>query len=92
MRTREVLDRNKAVVAAERSARKEPFSDKDVRDLLKQVDTVVIAKGKKANRFEANKVKLADLKGPTGNYRAPIVRRGKTLVVGFSPDTLDEIL
>jgi arsenate reductase-like glutaredoxin family protein len=92
VRTREVLDRNKAVVAAERSARKEPFSDKEVRELLKQVNTVIIAKGKKSNRLEAKKVKLADLKGPTGNYRAPIVRRGKTLVVGFSPDTLDEIL
>jgi len=92
VRTREVLDRNKAVVAAERSARKEPFSDKEVRELLKQVNTVVIAKGKKSNRLEAKKVKLGDLKGPTGNYRAPIVRRGKTLVVGFSPDTLDEIL
>lgn len=92
MRTREVLDRNKAVVVAERSARKEPLSDKEVRELLKQVNTVVIAKGKKSNRFEASKVKAADLKGPTGNYRAPIVRRGKTLVVGFSPDTLDEIL
>ena len=92
MRTREVLDRNKAVVTAERSARKEPLSDKDVRELLKQVNTVVVAKGKKSNRLEAKKVKLADLKGPTGNYRAPIVLRGKTLVVGFSPDTLEEIL
>lgn len=87
-----MLERKKAVIATERSARKEPFSDKDVRDLLKQVGTVVIAKGKKSNRLEAKKVKPADLKGPTGNYRAPIVRRGKTLIVGFSPDTLDEIL
>ena len=92
MRTREVFERNKAVIAAERSARKEPFSDKEVRELLTKVKTVVIAKGKKANRFEAKKVKPADLKGPTGNYRAPIVLRGKTLVVGFSPETLDEIL
>lgn len=92
MRTREVFERNKAVVVAERSARKDPFSDKDVRELLKKVTTVVIAKGKKSNRLAAKKVKLADLKGPTGNYRAPIVHRGKTLVVGFSPETLDEIL
>jgi hypothetical protein len=56
------------------------------------VNTVVIAKGKKSTRFEAKKVKPADLKGPTGNYRAPIVKKGQTLVVGFSPDTLDEIL
>jgi arsenate reductase-like glutaredoxin family protein len=92
VRTREVFERNKAVVTAERSARKEPFSDKEVRDLLKTVNTVVIAKGKKSTRFEAKKVKAADLKGPTGNYRAPIVKKGQTLVVGFSPDTLDEIL
>ena len=92
MRTREVLEHKKVVIAAERSARKEPFTDKEVRELLTKVKTVVIAKGKKANRFEAKKVKPADLKGPTGNYRAPIVLRGKTLVVGFSPETLDEIL
>jgi arsenate reductase-like glutaredoxin family protein len=87
-----VLERRKAVIATERSARKEPLTDKEVRDLLKQVGTVVIAKGKKSNRFEASEVKPADLKGPTGNYRAPIVRRGKTLIVGFSPETLDELL
>ena len=92
MRTREVLEHKKVVIAAERSARKEPFTDKEVRELLTKVKTVVIAKGKKANHFEGNKVKPADLKGPTGNYRAPIVLKGKTLVVGFSPDTLDEIL
>ena len=88
MRTREVLDRNKAVVAAERSARKEPLSDKEVRELLKQVNTVVIAKGKKSNRLEAKKVKPVKLHRETrglGIY-------DETLVVGFSPDTLDEIL
>jgi arsenate reductase-like glutaredoxin family protein len=87
-----VFERNQAFITSERSARKEPFSDREVRELLKKANTVVIAKGKKSTRFEAGKVKAADLKGPTGNYRAPIVLKGKTLVVGFSPDTLDEIL
>lgn len=87
-----MLQKQDAEIKNVRSVRKEPFTDKEVRDLLKSVSTVIIAKGKKSNRFEASKVKAADLKGPTGNYRAPIVRRGKTLVVGFSPDTLDEIL
>lgn len=87
-----MLDRKKAQITTERSARKDPFTDKEVRALLGQVKTVILAKGKKSNRFAASDVKPADLKGPTGNYRAPIVRKGKTLIVGFSPDSLNEIL
>jgi hypothetical protein len=37
-------------------------------------------------------VKPADLKGPTGNYRAPIVRKGKTLLVGFNLDALEKLV
>jgi arsenate reductase-like glutaredoxin family protein len=31
------------------------------------------------------------LLGPTGNLRAPTLRKGKTLVVGFNADTYSEI-
>jgi hypothetical protein len=37
-------------------------------------------------------VKIAHLKGPTGNYRAPIVRKGKTLLVGFHAETLESLV
>lgn len=34
---------------------------------------------------------LADhVLGPTGNLRAPTVRKGKTFLVGFSPDGYDQ--
>ena len=49
-------------------------------DLLTAVETVVIAKGKKSTKFAAAEVKPADLKGPTGNYRSPIIRRSSSRV------------
>jgi hypothetical protein len=76
----------------ERSARKEPLSEKEVRALLAKVTTVIVGKGKKATTFKPKEVKLSDLQGRTGNYRAPMALRGKTLVVGFSPEAYDKFL
>jgi hypothetical protein len=35
---------------------------------------------------------LAHLLGPTGNLRAPTLRKGKTLLVGFSADAYQAVL
>ena len=87
-----MLEKNKTEIRQVRPSRKEPFSDKEIRALLGQVSTVIISKGKKSSRFDAGDVKPADLKGPTGNYRAPIVRKGKTLLVGFNLDALEKLV
>ena len=87
-----MLDAAAATITEERNARKEPLSDSEVRSMLKSVDRVVVAKGKKHEEFSPKAVKLDLLKGPTGNYRAPMVRRGKTLIVGFHPDSLEQLL
>ncbi len=87
-----VLDKKKTDVGEERLARKEPLSDADVRKLLAQVDEVVIAKGQKSRTLPAKEAKVADLRGPTGNIRAPIVRKGKRLLVGFSESALLDLL
>lgn len=87
-----MLDRKRIEVAAERSSRKEPLSDKEARELLKRVDKVVVARGRKSIVLRASEAGLDDLRGPSGNYRAPMIRKGKTLVVGFSAEILDEIL
>ena len=34
---------------------------------------------------------LALLLGPTGNLRAPTLRKGKTLIVGFNRETYEEV-
>lgn len=76
----------------ERPSRKEPFSDAEVRRLLASVREVVIARGRQAERRPAKEVRPADLEGPTGNYRAPIVRRGTTLLVGFHRESLEALV
>jgi hypothetical protein len=87
-----VLDAKKARVAVTRLAKKDPLSEKDVRALLEEVDEVVVAKGKAARTVPAREAILDDLRGPTGNFRAPMVRIGRRLLVGFHEETLKKEL
>jgi arsenate reductase-like glutaredoxin family protein len=67
-------------------------------DLARSADTVVVARGKKMVTFDMKKTPpddetlAAHLLGPTGNLRAPTIRMGKTLLVGFGEDAYREIL
>lgn len=87
-----MLERTKARISEERSSKTAPMSDADVKALLAAVDEVVVAKGKKVVTLAAKEATLDGLKGPTGNYRAPMVRVGRRLLVGFHPDTLEALL
>jgi hypothetical protein len=87
-----VLEDRDAAVAEERSSRKEPLTDADAEALLAAVETVIVARGKNVTLMTADEASLDDLKGPTGNYRAPIVRKGATLLVGFHADALSELI
>lgn len=87
-----VLESHDATVAEERNSRKQPFGDPDVELLLSSVERVLIARGKKVRERAAGKTELGDLKGPTGNYRAPMICAGDTLLVGFHPDSLADLL
>lgn len=78
-------------------ARKEPQGPDQLESLLDQVSTVWVGRGKKyvklskadlQNDSEARK----PLFGPTGNLRAPTLRFGKTLVVGFSVPMYEDFL
>ncbi len=52
---------------------------------------MIVAKGKKVSEFAGGKGAsddaVAAMLGPTGNLRAPTVRVGKTLLVGFNDET-----
>ncbi len=87
-----MLDKKRARVEQERNSRKQPLSDKEARALIAAVGKVVVARGKKFEELPAAKAKIASLKGPTGNYRAPMLRKGKTLLVGFNADALNDLL
>ena len=57
---------------------------------------VVVCKGKKVDEFKPGGKAPADvvaaMLGPTGNLRAPTIRRGKTVVVGFNEDVFADRL
>ncbi len=60
--------------------------------MVKQVNQLYVAKGKKVVTIDLKKEKPDEatlqklLLGPTGNLRAPTLRKGKTLIVGFEPE------
>lgn len=87
-----MLEKSKSQVREERPSKTRPLSDSDARALLGEVDVVTIAKGKASRTLRAADVALDDLRGPTGNFRAPMLRVGKRLLVGFHEETLRELL
>ena len=87
-----MLERTRAKVVEERSSKAAPMKDADVKALLASVDEVVVAKGRKSVTLAAGEVTLDGLKGPTGGYRAPMVRVGRKLLVGFNSEALEALL
>lgn len=87
-----MLEKTNALVREERPSRSRPLSDADAKALLAGVDTVTLARGKSARTLPAREATLDDLRGPTGNFRAPIVRVGRRLLVGWHEDSLRELL
>ncbi len=68
------------------------MTDAEARRLLASVRRVILARGRRRRELAARETTLDDLRGPTGAFRAPMLRVGDTLVVGFDPQGLDELL
>ncbi|MHC4789787.1 MAG: hypothetical protein ACYS8K_11410 [Planctomycetota bacterium] len=58
---------------------------KEASALAKQASKIIVAKGK------AGKDIVAAMLGPTGNLRAPTIRRGRTVVVGFHEEVFEKL-
>src|SRR4051794_4314456 len=86
------LETNAFQVSAQADAARQRQGRDEALALARTVDRVVIARGKKVVTFDMNahppddETLAAHLLGPTGNLRAPTLRRGKTLLVGFSEE------
>jgi arsenate reductase-like glutaredoxin family protein len=76
-------------VKEEVNAAKERRGPEEALELAKAAARIVVAKGKKVTILDLKKdapddeTLLKHLLGPSGNLRAPTMRRGKTLFVGF---------
>lgn len=76
----------KSIEVNETVSASKKLSRSDAASLVKSATRVIVAKGKKVQSFpggKATKEVVDALLGPTGNLRAPTVRVGKTLLVGF---------
>ncbi len=63
--------------------------------MAKAAGKVIVAKGKKLSEFKggsAGKDVLDAMLGPTGNLRAPTLRKGKTVLVGFNDEAYSKAL
>lgn len=77
---------------------KEKLQASDALKLAGEVDEIYSAKGKNAFCLHLKhdnpdeETLLSFLLGPTGNLRAPALRSGRTLIVGFHEETYARIL
>lgn len=67
-------------------------------ELLDGVTDLYVAKGRRTVHMDltggrpSDEELLSVMLGRTGKLRAPVVRDGSTLVVGYNQDMLDEVL
>jgi hypothetical protein len=68
----------------------------DAAKLAKEATLVIVAKGKKVTEFKpggkAGKEVVDAMLGPTGNLRAPTIRAGKSLLIGFNEEVFAQQL
>jgi len=70
----------------------------DALQLAAQVDQIFASKGSRKVHFDLRRDKpseaeiLAVMLGPTGNLRAPTIKRGRTLLIGFDADNYANVL
>jgi arsenate reductase-like glutaredoxin family protein len=97
-KAQEFLAQKDCTAKTQVNARKEPIDRDGTLELMQTVSRVVAVKGKKVLQFSLKKDQapsddlLSAVIGPSGNLRAPAIRKGKTLVVGFHPDAYAEVM
>ena len=97
-KTQGFLAKAKIDTAEQVDAKKVRMGPEDALRLLKDVDKLYVAKGAKVVQLDLKKDKperatlLGLLLGPSGNLRAPTLRKGRTLLVGFDEPTYKSVL
>lgn len=85
----------KGIDVAEKVSASKKLGESEARELIRGSSRIYVAKGKKLDEFAGGTAKkeiVEKMLGSTGNLRAPTIRAGKKLLVGFNPDVYDEVL
>ncbi|MBI3448735.1 MAG: hypothetical protein HY049_07455 [Acidobacteria bacterium] len=97
-RTQEFLAKRKIESRELRDAKKQTIGGSEALKLVLEMDEIYVAKGSKLVHIDVKKDRpdAATLKalviGPTGNLRAPCVRIGRTMLIGFSEEAYLKVL
>ena len=98
MRAQEFLAPHDVEITEVVDARKQRYGRDDVLSLLAGMHTLHVAKGRKVTSVDLKSDRPDDdtlaslLLGPTGNLRAPTLKCGRIMLVGFNPDMYAEIV
>jgi hypothetical protein len=80
------------------NARKERLGEREALELLTGIDQIYSTRGRKVVHVDLRRERppraelLGLLLGPSGRLRAPAVRRGGVLVVGFDEGTYGDLI
>ena len=94
-RAQEFLATTKVSTKLQVDARKAPLKQTEALAMLADVDEIYSTKGKRVTHIDLKREKpshetlLSMILGPTGNLRAPALRVGRTLLVGFDQATYE---
>lgn len=97
-RAQEFLEHEKIDAEEHVNAKQTKFGLDEALKLVSKIDDLYVMKGTKVVHIDLKKQKPDReelgrlLLGPTGNLRAPTIRQGKTLVVGFNHDAYKKVL
>lgn len=98
-RAQEFLGRSQIRSNTTVDAKKTKLSGEDALRLISMSEHVYIAKGKKIVHFELaeglrpdDQTILSHMLGPTGNLRAPTIKLGNAVLVGFDENMYSDVL
>ena len=83
------------IEVAEQVSASKKLGAAEARELIVAVKTISISKGRKLDHFEGGRATdeiVTKMLGTTGNLRAPTIKAGDQLLVGFNEETYREVL
>lgn len=97
-KTAAFLEERQIEVKQQEDARKTPLVETDALNLINQVNDLYVTRGTKVIYINLKSERPDDeallglLIGPSGKLRAPTLKIGKTLVVGFDQATYEKVV
>lgn len=89
------FEQNKIIINEILDAKKEPIDEKALKELICSFDKVFAGRGKTLQEFDPKKDDIADILkvclGRIGNLRAPALKKGNILYVGYNESMYNQL-